>query len=297
MSKLPSSSNRSPEVSIVIPFYNPGPFFLPALKSVFAQTFTDWELLLIDDGSTDGSLEIAQRLDDDRVTVVTDGYNRGQSCRANIGAGMARGEYLFRLDADDMMHPLRLDSQLKVLRSLPPQTVVGSACYSIDKNSTVIGWRPVSASHRTGFAARHSFVHPTVAASTEWFRSNPYSEDSTFRRAEDAELWCRTASHTKFSWMSQPLAFYREMGVFSLTNYLGDERGLLVLIKQYETSVARRLRLGLRERAMMGIAWTLDKLHQSDLLVRHRHVKLTADQQTEAQKVINEVMLTQIPLR
>src|ERR1035438_5090618 len=59
-------------ISIVIPFYNPGPFFVLALQSVFAQTYTDWELLLIDDGSTDDSLQIASRIDDPRVRVFVD---------------------------------------------------------------------------------------------------------------------------------------------------------------------------------------------------------------------------------
>jgi len=292
-----SQSINNPAISIVIPFFNPGPFFISALKSIFAQTFTDWELLLLDDGSTDESLKIASQICDQRVRVYTDGMNRGLSFRLNQGAQLGHAKYIFRMDADDLMHPNRLAEQLEVLQSSQQETVVGTACYSIDESARVIGWHPVEARRHVGFSARHSFIHPTVAASTAWFRKNPYSDEFVYRRSEDAELWCRTASYTEFKWICKPLLFYREIGVFSLTNYLATGKGLLHLIRELEPSRSRRWWLGAKERTKMTIAWGLDALHCSDLMVQHRYSRLTATERAEAELVIDRVLNISIPMR
>jgi glycosyltransferase involved in cell wall biosynthesis len=296
MSNL-SANSHIPALSITIPFYNPGVFFLPALQSVFAQTFADWELLLLDDGSTDGSLELAQSISDERVRVITDGTNRRQSYRANLGARLARAQYLFRMDADDIMHPDRLAVQLAALRSSSPETVVGTACYSIDKNARIVGWRPATANRVTGFAARYSFVNPSVAAPTEWFRKNPYSEEYLFRRAEDAELWCRTSSHTEFKWIPQPLLFYREVGVFSIDNYLAGEEAILDLIRNLEQDRARRWWLQAKERAKIRLFQGLAVLHCDNLIVRHRYRKVPPDQLKQAELAVRQVTQTVLPVR
>lgn len=292
-----SPTVHKPVVSVAIPFHNPGPFFIPALQSVFAQTFADWELLLLDDGSTDGSAEFASRLQDDRVKVFIDGVNRGLSYRLNQSAQLACGEYLFRMDADDVMHPERLSQQLALLQSSSKQTVVGTACYSIDQHSQVVGWRPVCAIQHTGFAARHSFVHPTVAAATAWFRSNEYSQDHIYRRAEDAELWCRAASHTEFRWINRPLLYYRESGVFSISNYLAGQEAVLDLIRHLEHRRAHRWLLNAKERSKMAIFRGLSVLHCNNLVVRHRYRRLSPDELDESQRVIGQIIQTPLPLQ
>ena len=290
-------SKTRPTVSIVICFYNPGRFFQLALQSVFAQTFTDWELLLLDDGSTDGSLDLALGIGDERVRVFSDGARKRANFRLNEGTRLARGEYLFRMDADDVMHPDRLAVQLPVLKACSPETVLGTACYSIDSQSNVVGWRPVRKRRRTGFAARYSFVHPTVAASTEWFRRNPYSTDQIYKRGQDAELWCRTASFSDFRWIEQPLLFYREMGVFSLQNYLAGEDALLDLISHLEQRAIRRLWLRTKERVKMAAFRGLVALHCSDLIVRHRFRKLTSNARSDAEQLIRQITQMQLPVK
>src|SRR5438309_10301144 len=89
-------------VSIGIPFLNARRFLADAVRSVFAQTCDDWELLLVDDGSTDGSLDVVRSIDDPRVRVISDGTNRGLCARLNQIASLARGKYLARMDADDL---------------------------------------------------------------------------------------------------------------------------------------------------------------------------------------------------
>jgi glycosyltransferase involved in cell wall biosynthesis len=288
--------SRKPLFSIVIPYYNPGPYFELAIKSVFAQTVSDWELLLIDDGSRDGSQAVAASIRDKRVKAFADGANRGLSSRLNEGARLASGEFLFRMDADDMMHPERLEQEGRVLGDSSDDTVLGTACYSIDANSEIVGWRPALARMHVGYRARHSFLHPSVAARTAWFRANPYSEEPIYRRSQDAELWCRTAPYAKFSWIQRPLQFYRELGVFSLPNYLATGSALVHLIKQIESNPVLCQFLIARERAKSGIAMGLSRLNRTDLLVRNRLSRLNLNMRSEAEQALKRVMETALPL-
>ena len=162
-----------PQLSIGISFKNPGRYFELALQSIFAQTFADWELILIDDGSTDDSLTLAKQLNDRRVRVYCDGESRGLNGRLNQLVKLANAPYFLRMDADDIMHPQRLEKQYQQLIQHDENTVIGSAAYSINAQSQVVGLRSTHMQQRSGFKARHSFIHPTVAASTEWFRQNP----------------------------------------------------------------------------------------------------------------------------
>jgi glycosyltransferase involved in cell wall biosynthesis len=270
----------TPKISIGIPFKNPGDYFKLAIQSVFAQTFTDWELILVDDGSTDDSLTFAQGLQDERIRVYSDGATRGLNVRLNQMVQLAKADYFARMDADDMMHPQRLAKQYAQLIQSDQNTVVGSAAYSINANSQVVGVRPI-VQPQSGFAARHSFIHPTVMAATAWFRRHPYSENFVFQRSQDAELWCRTAAHTRFINLPEPLLYYRESGVFSFANYLGTSLGLLQLIAiHYQRPRYRFLYLFSLEIIKLLIAAIVDCFNISDLLVakRYQSISLDADQ-------------------
>ena len=194
-----------PTVSIGLSVKNPGSSFRLALQSIFAQTYTDWELLIADDMSTDGAYELAGSLDDPRVCVMRDGREMSLNIRLNELVQRARGKYFVRMDADDVMHPERIARQVRALEESGPDTVVGSSCYLIDTDSVVVGFRAGEARQLSGYAARRSFTHPTVAAYTEWFRRNPYAERFPYARAEDSELWCRTAATSKFRVLPEPL--------------------------------------------------------------------------------------------
>lgn len=197
-------------VSIGLPFLNSAGTLAAAIRSVFAQTFQDWELILVDDGSSDGSLEMAQQIRDRRVRVITDGLNRGLPHRLNQIAALARYEYLARMDADDIMHPDRLNRQVAYLDTRPNLEVLGSAAYVMDERGGVFGIRGQLAGppDLRRVIAHGLFIHPTVIARTRWFQSNAY--DAAYPRAEDHELWARTFSQSAFEVLNEPLLFYRE---------------------------------------------------------------------------------------
>jgi glycosyltransferase involved in cell wall biosynthesis len=116
-------------VSIIIIFLNPGEFFSEAIESIFAQTYRNWELLLVDDGSTDGSTEIALRFSKDypdkvRYLQHENHQNRGMSASRNLGINSATGSFVAFLDADDVWVPHKLEEQIAILNSRPDAAMV-----------------------------------------------------------------------------------------------------------------------------------------------------------------------------
>src|SRR5215213_10701604 len=232
-------------VSIGISFYNNELTLADAIRSVFAQNFQDWELILVNDGSSDGSLKIAQAVDDPRVRVVSDVVNKGLAVRLNQIAALARGEYIARMDADDLMHPERLARQIQYLDADPTVDLIGTGTYTIDRANNPIGVRGVDAlidikpqvelSHGTT-------IHPTVTGRTSWFHRNPYNEALAYLRAEDLELWCRTHSSSVSAKLHEPLHFYREGDVVGekavayLRNYLRTCRSNRNILATYGPS-------------------------------------------------------------
>lgn len=282
-------SIEAPLVSIGISFKNPGSYLRLALQSVFAQSFKNWELILVDDGSTDGSHALALNLHDYRVRAYSDGLSRNLNTRLNQMVRLARGKYFFRMDADDVMHPERVERQLAILEQSAPSTVVGSAAYSIDSRNRVVGIRPEKKKQMQGFAARHSFIHPTVTAPREWFLENAYSEHFLYHRAQDAELWCRTASKTHFVVIQEPLLFYRESDTFSFPNYLGTSMGLLNLVHKHARNKCEFSALLTRELAKLWLTSACYGLGCIETLVNRRFKPIREDERAQAQNVLNEI--------
>lgn len=203
---------ETPLVSVILPFLNGGPAFEPALRSMLQQTYTNWELLLCDDGSSDGSLELARSLNDPRVTVWSDGKTKGLAARLNECIGRARGAVIARMDADDISYPDRLRQQLDYLVAHPEVDVVGCCMLICGEDGSPIGKRSAPAEHegivRTP-ALGFGLAHPTWMARAAWYRRNLY--DPTALRFEDIELLYRALPGSRFANLTQALYGYREM--------------------------------------------------------------------------------------
>jgi glycosyltransferase involved in cell wall biosynthesis len=280
----------SPKVTVGISFKNPGEYFELAIKSVFTQTFSEWELILVNDGSDDESLEFAKSINDSRVSVYSDGSCKGLSIRLNEMVQLARTPYFFRMDADDIMHPLRIEKQYEILEQHDNHFVTGSFAYSIDDKSSVLGLKGVQLIQQTGFNARYSFHHPTVAAATAWFKANPYSEDLKFNRAEDAELWCRTTSKSKFFNIQEPLLFYREANIFSFDKYLASQSGAFQIINLYhQKEPSRLLYLFSRELFKLWLFVLLLRMNMGEFMVSRRYNKIDIQLKNELTQVIDSI--------
>lgn len=223
-----------PQVTVGLPFHDARDSLGDAIRSVFAQTHEDWELLLVDDGSTDGSLEIARSVRDPRVRVLSDGARRRLPARLNEIVGASRADLVARLDADDMMHPERLARQVRVLTETPATDFVGTACFTLDARGglmAVVASEPVDSEPRH-VLRRGLLGHATLLFRRGWCLANPYSE--AFPRAEDRELYCRTLGAARFAQIREPLYFvgYRKDERATLRDYVAtsrDNRRIFVL--------------------------------------------------------------------
>ncbi|MHA3083453.1 glycosyltransferase family 2 protein [Acinetobacter sp. ANC 5383] len=219
-----------PLISIGISFYNAEKYLADAIKSIIFQTYDNWELLLIDDGSTDNSLAIADQFSqqDARIKILSDGGNKGLAARLNQSIKLATGDYIARMDADDIMHPRRLEKQLTILQSNPDIDVLGTNAYVIDETSLVFGQRYKELS---GLEKVESFIHPTIMGEKIWFLNNIYDEEAI--RIEDAELWYRTKKFSNFMVTYEPLLFYREFGDSYYKKYIQANLSQIHLLNKY----------------------------------------------------------------
>ena len=195
-------------LTIAIPFYNARPYLADAIRCVFAQTFTDWELILLDDGSTDGSLDVAKAVDDPRVRVVSDGRNLGLATRLNEVTRLADSDLIARMDADDLMSLRRLEVQYRVLAENPAIDLVSTGLLSLGSDGELVGRRGIDGgtpSFDDVLYQRRGVLHGSVVARREWFSRNPYNE--RLRQAQDVDLWLSAIAKGDFSvrTLSEPL--------------------------------------------------------------------------------------------
>lgn len=202
-------------VTICIPFYNAESTLLDAIRSVFAQTHDNWELILIDDGSTDRSLEIAQSIKDPRVTVYADGENRKLAGRLNQVTNLANYDFIARMDADDMMSPYRIERLLDILSDNDSYDLASSGTYSIKDDGSYNGYRGRTEKNYTfeGLLNKsQGFLHAGLIARKSWYKRNHYNESLSL--GQDSDLWLRAARANDFRAISikDPLYMYREEG-------------------------------------------------------------------------------------
>jgi glycosyltransferase involved in cell wall biosynthesis len=285
-------------VTVGIPFLNARRTLPDAVRSVFAQNLTDWELLLMDDGSTDGSLEWARRIDDSRVRVVSDGVNRGLPARLNQIADLARGHLLARMDADDLMHPQRLQRQQAFMRDHPKVDVLDTATVTIDEANRPVGVRgdqPLDC--RPEAVLRQGLlIHPAVMGRARWFRANPY--DPGFVRAEDRELWMRTCRHSTFARIPEALFFYREGLSGNLRNYLSSATTVRRILRTYGPSAVGRFATGLllAKSHLKGFTYRmLTRLGLQDRLIRRRTRGLCPAETEAAIRTVRQILATELP--
>lgn len=204
-----------PRASILLPVYNGAPFLHESIDSILAQNFSDFELIVINDGSHDNSGSIAESYSDKRIRYV-DQKNHGLPATLNIGMEMAKGDILIRHDQDDISLPGRIARQVQALDEDPTLGVVGCWAEIIDENGVRDGrthCHPTElAALRTEVLFNTPFVHSSVAIRKSTLQAlGGYSTDPERQPPEDFELWSRLLRISNATNIPEVLVHYREV--------------------------------------------------------------------------------------
>ena len=203
-----------PLVTVAMPVFNAGNYLRLAVLSIVRQTFTDWELLIIDDGSTDDALQNIADIDDPRIRVIRDGENKGLAARLNECIDMAKGQYFARMDQDDVSYPERFARQIESLQNDSEVDLVATRAITIDENDQATGLFPYAISHEE-ICARpwrgFYLAHPTWMGRIEWFRKYHYTVPGPYF-CEDQDLLLRSYRESRFVTLDEILFAYRIRG-------------------------------------------------------------------------------------
>ena len=202
-----------PRVSVIMSVHNEENWLVPAIESILNQTFQDLELRITDDGSSDGSRDILCHFQkqDPRVRLIRHEKKNGLAVSLNEQIRQAGGEYIARMDGDDMAHSERIESQVDFLDSHPEVALLGTYCNEIDKNGNKISlWkRPVTdQALRAALLYYNPFVHSTVMLRREVFKEAGYYNPK-WRYAQDYDLWLRISRSYKMANLMRPLVDLR----------------------------------------------------------------------------------------
>jgi glycosyltransferase involved in cell wall biosynthesis len=206
--------HHTKKVSVVAANYNNASFLVDYFEAWKKSTIQPSEHIFVDDGSTDDSLKIARRYEEQMpsLIIVELGRNLGFGNALNAGIERARGEYILRIDPDDVAHPERVATQLEILESGAADVVGSNASMFQSPGMTAVGLSNFPEHHQdiasTIMRGEHGVLHPTVMARAELFRSNPYVQTNV--PAEDYDIFARMLlSGARFYNVQQPLIKYR----------------------------------------------------------------------------------------
>lgn len=200
-----------PLISVLLPARNAAQTLRPAIRSVLRQTLANFELIILDDTSTDGSPDIARDFRDERVLVLPAEGAPGLVARLNQGIEAARGTFIARMDADDVCFPERFEKQAAALRANSSIDLIGSRVMCFIDGGDAFGLLPFRGSHREICARPWQgfyLPHPTWMGRAEWFRRHKYRVPEVVR-AEDQELLLRAMPVSRYAALPDVLLGYR----------------------------------------------------------------------------------------
>lgn len=197
---------NEPIVSVLMPVYNCEKYISEAVQSIFNQTFIDFELIVIDDCSTDSTVEIIKKFSDKRIKLIQKPINTGYTNSLNMAILEAKGKYIARMDGDDIALPERFTKQVSFLEKNPDIILCGTSVRLLGEKAI---WMHPSCNDeiKVKLCFSTAFNHPTVMIKKEVLLVHNYNKD--FEPAEDYELWTRLVFVGKVANLNEVLLDYR----------------------------------------------------------------------------------------
>ncbi len=231
-----------PRVTVLMPVYNAEKYVGEAIDSILNQTFKYFEFLIINDGSTDSSLEIIKSYNDPRIKLVSNDINLGLSNTLNKGIELSQGEYIARMDADDISLPERLEKQIEFMDSHQHIGICGSWIQNFDRSGDKDIWK-YSQIHEELLCSlfyNSCFAHPSVCIRKQVLIETGLRYKQEFTPAEDYELWTRLIEVTKGTNLPLVLLKYRS----SENQMTKDENKMVSQANIIRIKMLNRLNLG-----------------------------------------------------
>lgn len=194
-------------ISIILPAYNTKEEYLrESIQSILDQTYSNFEFIILNDGSTNNVEEIIFSYKDDRIKYVKNDINLGLIKTLNKGLEIAKGEYIARMDADDISLPQRLEKQIKFFEQNPDVSLLG-AFYETFPNNEIV--KHPEFPNYFDFIRCNALAHPTVMFRKNDFEKYGLKYDENYAHAEDYELWSRAIRYLKIANIQEVLLKYR----------------------------------------------------------------------------------------
>jgi len=203
-----------PMVTVLMSVYNGERFLKEAIDSILNQTFTDFEFLIINDGSTDRSVEIIESYEDPRIRLINNEKNLKLIASLNKGISLARGKYIARMDCDDVSMPDRLEKEVDFLEKSLDYGLVGTYYTVIDgegKDQYNVSYPSSNELIKLFLSLNCPLAHGSIMGRTELFKQNLYGSEESYA-VEDYELWTRMSKVTKIHNIPEYLFKYRIYG-------------------------------------------------------------------------------------
>ena len=187
---------KNPKVTVLMPVYNGQKYLRKAIDSILNQTFTDFEFLIINDGSTDNTEKIIKSYSDPRIRLINNKKNLGLVTSLNNGIDLAKGKYIARMDCDDISLPNRLKYQLKFMDNNPKIKISGTWAKTIgDKKKIPLKKYTKPKDIKANLLFETAFIHPTVIIKKIIIKKYNLYYDKHFQHSEDKELWERASNY------------------------------------------------------------------------------------------------------
>lgn len=217
-----------PKISVIMPVYNAKTEWLKeAIESVLNQTYQDFEFIIVDDGSDVPIDEIVSSYDDNRLTLLREKENRGVANALNDGLKVAKGEFVARMDADDISYPERFEKQITYLEANPNISVVGTCYETFPKKSVV---KNVLAPKYLDLLEKCCIAHPSVMFRKKDFDKFGLKYNPSYK-CEDYELWSRAIRVLEFANIQEVLLKYR-LHETNCSNYSPEFKADVMRVRQ-----------------------------------------------------------------
>ena len=200
----------SPKISVLMPLYNGESHITDAIDSILSQTFKDFELVIINDGSTDSSRALVKSYNDRRIHLIDNQENLGLSASLNLGLNESCGQYIARMDCDDISLPNRLEVQFNFMENNPEITTCGSWVKTIGHRSGQIWNYPMTPDEvKCQLLFECPLAHPTVIFRAKDIRDSHSYYDESYQYSEDYEFWIRLSKQFSLANIGEILLLYR----------------------------------------------------------------------------------------